>query len=93
MIAAIVNRADRMDDMLGAKIPPGGHHCLPRREAPNLANDLSALAKDCRATRSMDCAIDATSAKQGRVCGVHNRVGSFLRDVGGTVEFENFVVA
>ena len=74
LFAIAIKRPDGVNHKLRIKISARCHHRLARRQSANLADDLSALGKDGRTSRVMDCSIHSASSEQGRVRSVHNRV-------------------
>jgi len=87
-ITTAIDRADCMNDVFGGQPSSFGDYRLPGRQAPDLADDFPALGKDRGAPGAMDGTIHSATAKQRRIGGIHDGVGGFFGDVGGTVEFD-----
>lgn len=64
--------ANCVDDVLGGKVVPAGDDGLAGVAAVRIPVD--ALPHEFRTGGSVDCAVDAAAAAEGRVCGVDNGV-------------------
>ncbi len=79
--AAAPNRADGVNDILGGQSASRGSDSLAGGKASLLRDDGFAGIKNRWASCAMDSAIDAATAHEGGVRGVHDGVASFTGDV------------
>ena len=82
VLAAAINRTHRVNDVFCGKLSAGSDHGLSSGQRSNPADDLAAFGQDRRASCTMNRAIHSASAQQGRIRGIHNRVGGFFGDIG-----------
>src|ERR1700733_16036670 len=92
LFAVAIKRPDGVNHKLRIKISARCHPRLARMQSANLADDLSALGKDGRTSRVMDCSIHSASSKQGRVRSVHNRVSRLFGDIRRSFDRDNLPV-
>jgi len=92
-VAALPDRPDGVDHMAGRQPVAFGDLGL----AGLTAMEHAAFQDEIRARGTVDRAVDATAAKQRRVCGVDDRVNAELGDVGdddlepGRADLSNWV--
>ena len=89
MIAMAKNQSDCMDYMFRSEVSAGCDNGVSRCEPPDLAHDLAAFREDGWTSGAMDGAVDSSSAKQGRIGSVDDRVGGFLRNVGWSNDLDD----
>src|SRR5680860_153936 len=77
MVSAPPDWSDGVDD------PPRGQIVTPRDSglAGRTTTQRSAFLQQPGTSCAVDCSIDPATAKQRRVCGIHNRIGPLSGDV------------
>src|ERR1700761_8421820 len=81
LVAAIPDRTNGMDYESRREIAARGGNGLACRQRAALFTDLLTLFQKTRAGSAMNGSVHASATQQGRVGGVHNGAGSFIRDV------------
>lgn len=90
--SAIIDGTHGVDNIFCSEAASGGEDGLAGGETVDFGDDALALFEDGRTAGTMDGAIDAASAEEGRIGGVDDGFGGLFGDVGGAVEFEGLVV-
>src|SRR5690348_13896513 len=81
-----INWTNCMDNVLRLQPSAGGDHRFSGRQALNFPDNLFALGENRRSAGTMNGAVHAASAKQGRIRGINDGLSCFFRDVGRTME-------
>ena len=93
MTAARPDRPNRMNDVARRQTACGRGYSLSLRKRSLLGDDLAAMLDDLRPASGVYGAVNAATAHQRRIRGVHNGVNLLACDVGRTGDDEPASVA
>jgi hypothetical protein len=85
------DRTYGVDDVFRGQVSRWGGDCAAGRQTPLAGDDLSAGLQNRGTSGAMDGAVNAASAEEGRVSGIHDGVASDARDVARTLYDEQAV--
>src|ERR1700722_9625605 len=88
--ARAIDGADGVNDMLRRELSARGDDRLASRQRSDFAHDCATLGKNGRAPGVMNCPIDPAATQEIGVRCIHNRVGGFFREIGGTMNLNRF---
>jgi len=92
LTAAVVDGADGVNYVFGRQASPARYHGLAGRQASDIGDNLAALGNNGLASGAVDGPVNTASAHEGRIGGIHDCVGCFLGDIGGTMKLDSFAV-
>src|SRR5580658_4790376 len=89
-LAPAIDGADCVNDMLRREPSARGDDRLANPQRSDFAHDCATLGKNGRAPGAMNGAVDTAATQKIRVRCIHNRVGGFFGEIGGTMNLNRF---
>src|SRR5580700_9254827 len=89
-LAPAIDGADCVNDMLRREPSARGDDRLANPQRSDFAHDCATLGKNGRAPGAMNGAVDTAATQEIRVRCIHNRVGGFFGEIGGTMNLNRF---
>src|SRR5580692_11618779 len=88
--ARAIDGADGVNDMLRREPSARGDDRLASRQRSDFAHDCATLGKNGGAPGAMNGAVDSAATQEIGVRCIHNRVGGFFGEIGGTMNLNRF---